>query len=1217
MDLRLTDASPCLPAACNFYQKYAMPGPSRRGTYYLAQNVIQPFPPSANDWTSLYPNRRRYSYRLATDDGHLEPPDNENIREERTSSSNIPTHDVITENMLDSDDNTPDFVDASTSYHWPECGPWSTGPNDPQCSSSSKTQPISSVSGRETQDRVRDMESGRNYPEGQYISKERLVFKETSANPSARSTTLSHTGAQAPDRSLAGSHGPTGGIPFIHFGNGTSGTLRPPSARVVQRQSPEPRSSSTHQEALSRVSHQNVPRLPLSDSPPSLVPVPFSASPSPAAKIVPESRPGRPAPASLRYASPAGYDLPTAEYASSEEELRRVSDWMSYRSSRERRGGVGQTIWYKTSGPFSLSAPPPSLSGEVDHIYMHHDTTTSRVKMWVTNHERLWVTVRPGDKQPSDTSQRLSLTKSGEPSWVTKASWIVYRSRSKRARRLDQPPAPNTNSHLQPLTPLNYLCSSFFHTIFTILSSMASEDANIPPAPPNVNDAKSVASAPLSSSSQPPSKKRQFSDEPDVPVTGTHVGVSSTAVSIIQGSRPTRPLKSNKATSGPENPVGIQSPVGYTNETSVPGVSEEAISANDPCVAPNKKRRLRGPSIATFLQGLLAILGPDGVLGNSTLDSVMNNPILVPQIRKLLAENGLVVGEDGEDMSVDMEGQDVCHAQSDRVGVQDGEPDDDDDEEMIEQELLAAPDATRAEREHKSVESDGPGSYYSELLTLSHLPTIGATQNHDMPAEHGDLPAPSTEQVPNMPRRTHTLSPRLGDLRATPSGVVVKPAQGLCHTDLERTIVETADLPPTVTGTWPQSPRKSAGDDAPSSPMRDLDVRYTPFDESTESGEEHDAFRHSETMDIEFAGSELYASSAGDMPSDGESLTNPVHDLHPEELATPGRAVNATLPVRASESAASVTTSVDVRMSPATASRLCPSPDPRFSESPLQPDFDHADTSCGSSFEVLNPSSSLRPGDIQGPTHDSAIGRVSPRTPKSELRRPILTPRALEKMSILAQVPPSAITMPTPPSGPFTFVAPATTTTSWDPSAIAPLPSKAVLRDLAVGADDLQRNKPQPSGGRTVDDLSSHFSALARQRGRNVDRNVASSGPSSAYANSHINAAAVSSFGVHAGTNSTDGERTSSSSRGKQGGTPMEEEGARARSGRFISHLGECVNVYGGTGGTGSSNFGHSGISMGTSASGGAGGSAPSTTGHRLYQQNPHPVYYSVVDSAA
>lgn len=103
---------------------------------------------------------------------------------------------------------------------------------------------------------------------------------------------------------------------------------------------------------------------------------------------------------------------PTAEYIESEADLLVPIDWERYRESRGIRGG-GQTVWYRTSGPFAIVQPPASLSANTDDIYIHRDVGTSRVKIWVLNCTHIWVPARAGDPQPSNNSRRLSVSKSG------------------------------------------------------------------------------------------------------------------------------------------------------------------------------------------------------------------------------------------------------------------------------------------------------------------------------------------------------------------------------------------------------------------------------------------------------------------------------------------------------------------------------------------------------------------------------------------------------------------------------------------------------------------------------------------------------------------------------------------------------------------------------------------------------------------------------------
>ncbi|KAH9893363.1 hypothetical protein C8Q73DRAFT_791223 [Cubamyces lactineus] len=108
------------------------------------------------------------------------------------------------------------------------------------------------------------------------------------------------------------------------------------------------------------------------------------------------------------------------------------TDWEQYRNAKDIRGGKGETVWYKTSGRYEMCHPPSSLRAEVDAIFIHHDQRTARSKLWVLNTSHVWVSVRAGDKQPSDPSRRLNIQRNGDPSWVTKETWSVYRSRRRQ-----------------------------------------------------------------------------------------------------------------------------------------------------------------------------------------------------------------------------------------------------------------------------------------------------------------------------------------------------------------------------------------------------------------------------------------------------------------------------------------------------------------------------------------------------------------------------------------------------------------------------------------------------------------------------------------------------------------------------------------------------------------------------------------------------------------
>ncbi len=111
-----------------------------------------------------------------------------------------------------------------------------------------------------------------------------------------------------------------------------------------------------------------------------------------------------------------------------------VVDWNQYRGSQEFRDRKGETVWYRTSGPYTVRRPPSSLRASVDQIYVHCDERTSLSNYWVVDKAGHWISVRQGDTQPSDSGRRLNIRSNGDPSWVTKSSYAVHLSRLRRRK---------------------------------------------------------------------------------------------------------------------------------------------------------------------------------------------------------------------------------------------------------------------------------------------------------------------------------------------------------------------------------------------------------------------------------------------------------------------------------------------------------------------------------------------------------------------------------------------------------------------------------------------------------------------------------------------------------------------------------------------------------------------------------------------------------------
>ncbi|KAI0735725.1 hypothetical protein C8Q76DRAFT_690284 [Earliella scabrosa] len=113
------------------------------------------------------------------------------------------------------------------------------------------------------------------------------------------------------------------------------------------------------------------------------------------------------------------------------DEFKQESSWEWHRQSRQYMDQL--TVWYRTCGPFSIRCPPETLRADINDIFIHHNQTL-RYKMWVYDTRLVWVPLRTGDTQPSDPDRKLWIKKDGEPSWIRKGSYSVYRSLLKKAR---------------------------------------------------------------------------------------------------------------------------------------------------------------------------------------------------------------------------------------------------------------------------------------------------------------------------------------------------------------------------------------------------------------------------------------------------------------------------------------------------------------------------------------------------------------------------------------------------------------------------------------------------------------------------------------------------------------------------------------------------------------------------------------------------------------
>lgn len=105
------------------------------------------------------------------------------------------------------------------------------------------------------------------------------------------------------------------------------------------------------------------------------------------------------------------------------------NNWDQLRRRRGIRGDKGETVWYKTSGRYLVCTPSDSIPASIDDLYIHRDEGSGHSQIWVFDVSGSWITVRPGDRQPSNPRRRLHIQESGDPSWVTNETWNVYKSK--------------------------------------------------------------------------------------------------------------------------------------------------------------------------------------------------------------------------------------------------------------------------------------------------------------------------------------------------------------------------------------------------------------------------------------------------------------------------------------------------------------------------------------------------------------------------------------------------------------------------------------------------------------------------------------------------------------------------------------------------------------------------------------------------------------------
>ena len=104
----------------------------------------------------------------------------------------------------------------------------------------------------------------------------------------------------------------------------------------------------------------------------------------------------------------------------------------------------GETVWWESCSGSDLKAPPRNFDYVVGDLYIHENTTSALIQIWICREKNAWerVLLEYDDKfaperlisglsHPLFKDRRLKLRKNGEPSWITKQTCVTNKSRRK------------------------------------------------------------------------------------------------------------------------------------------------------------------------------------------------------------------------------------------------------------------------------------------------------------------------------------------------------------------------------------------------------------------------------------------------------------------------------------------------------------------------------------------------------------------------------------------------------------------------------------------------------------------------------------------------------------------------------------------------------------------------------------------------------------------
>jgi hypothetical protein len=99
--------------------------------------------------------------------------------------------------------------------------------------------------------------------------------------------------------------------------------------------------------------------------------------------------------------------------------------WKS-RAFKASNNSQGDTIWMTTASNKDLPNPPePTQDDEPGVIYIHWNTKSNTLQVWLLGNEKQWAAIQIGAKvqHPMFSDRYLTIRLNGTPNWITLASW--------------------------------------------------------------------------------------------------------------------------------------------------------------------------------------------------------------------------------------------------------------------------------------------------------------------------------------------------------------------------------------------------------------------------------------------------------------------------------------------------------------------------------------------------------------------------------------------------------------------------------------------------------------------------------------------------------------------------------------------------------------------------------------------------------------------------